>query len=77
MLPDQLEQFIRNQLLASKIAPDDPAAVNEAFVATAQDTDVEVNPRYGRWDPERGLAPLVSGGLSNTVEELSGATPQQ
>ncbi len=74
--PDQLEQFIRDQLLASKLGENDPAAANEALVAAARETDVEVNPRYGRWDPQQGLAPLVSGGLSHTVEELSGgATP--
>jgi hypothetical protein len=70
--PDQLEQFIRDQLLASKLGENDPAAANEALVAASRETDVRVNPRYGRWDPQQGLAPLVSGGLSHTVEELSG-----
>jgi hypothetical protein len=69
--PDELEQFIRDQLLASRLADNDPVATNEALVAAAEKTDVEVNPRYGRWDPQQGLAPLVSGGLSNTVEELT------
>lgn len=71
--PDHLEQFIRDQLLASKLGENDPAAANDAITAAAADTDVEVNPRYGRWDPQQGLAPLVSGGLSNTVEELAGS----
>ena len=75
--PDDLEQFIRDQLLASKLGENDPAAGNEALVAAARETDVEVNPRYGRWDPQQGLAPLVSGGLSKTVEELSGGATQQ
>ena len=76
--PDQLEQFIRDQLLASKLGENDPAAANDALVAAARETDVEVNPRYGQWDPQQGLAPLVSGGLSHTVEELSGgAAPGQ
>jgi hypothetical protein len=75
--PDDLEQFIRDQLLASKLGENDPAAGNEALMAAARETDVEVNPRYGRWDPQQGLAPLVSGGLSKTVEELSGGAPQQ
>lgn len=74
--PDQLEGFIRDQLLASKLGQD-PAAANEALLAAAEETPVEVNPRYGRWDPQQGLAPLVSGGLSKTVEELSGDAPQQ
>lgn len=75
--PDQLEQFIRDQLLASKLGQNDPAAANEAITAAAADTEVEVNPRYGRWDPQQGLAPLVSGGLSNTVEELNGNASSQ
>ncbi len=76
--PDQLEQFIRDQILATKLGENDPAAANDALVAAARETDVEVNPRYGRWDPQQGLAPLVSGGLSQTVEELSGgAAPAQ
>ena len=29
--PDQLEQFIRTQLLASKLGENDPAAANEAI----------------------------------------------
>ena len=73
--PDQLERFIRDQLLASKLGQD-PAAANEALLAAADVTDVEVNPRYGRWDPLQGLDPLVSGGLSKTVEELSGDAQQ-
>ena len=71
--PDDLEQFIRDQLLASKLGENDPAAANEALVAAARETDVEVNPRYGRWDSQQGLAPLISGGLSHTVEELAGS----
>ena len=75
--PENLEQFIRDQLLASRLADNDPAATNEALVAAAEETEVEVNPRYGRWDPQQGLAPLVSGGLSSTVEELTQpAAPQ-
>jgi len=75
--PDRLEQFIRDQLLANKLGANDPAAANDAITSAAADTDIEVNPRYGRWDPEQGLAPLVSGGLSKTVEELSGKAGSQ
>ncbi len=64
--PDQLEEFIRTQLLASKLGENDPAAANEAITAAAEDADIEINPRYGRWDPHQGLPPRVSGGLSNT-----------
>ena len=75
--PDDLEQFIRDQLLASRLADNDPVATNEALVAAAEKTKVEVNPRYGRWDPQQGLAPLVSGGLSSTVEELQQPADEQ
>ena len=75
--PARLEQFIRDQLLASKLSEGDSAAANEALQAASKETDVEVNPRYGRWDPAQGLAPLISGGLSSTVDELSGAAQEQ
>lgn len=76
--PVQLDQFIRVQLLAGKLGQNDPAAASETISSAAAHTDVEVNPRYGRWNPQQGLAPLISGGLSKTVEELSGtATPAQ
>ena len=75
--PDQLEQFIRVQLLASKLGANDPTAASEAITAAAANTEVEVNPRYGRWDPKVGLAPLISGGLSKTVGELTGAATAQ
>ena len=71
--PSQLDQFIRDQLLASKLGQNDPAAANDAITTAADHTKIEVNPRYGQWDPQQGLAPLVSGGLSKTVEELSGS----
>jgi SurA N-terminal domain len=74
--PERLEEFIRDQLLASRIAGNDPALTNQALVEAAEQTDVEVNPRYGRWDPQQGLAPLVSGGLSSTVEELTQSDQQ-
>jgi hypothetical protein len=75
--PDQLDQFIRTQLLASKLGESDPNAANEAITAAAGKAKIEINPRYGRWDPDQGLAPLVSGGLSKTVEELSGDAGSQ
>jgi hypothetical protein len=72
--PHMVEQFIRDQLLAGQLggSQGDPNAANEALSKAAGKTDIEVNPRYGRWDPEQGLAPLVSGGLSKTVDELTG-----
>jgi hypothetical protein len=75
--PDLLEEFIRVQLLASRLSANDPAAASAAIAAAAAKTDVEVNPRYGRWDPQVGLAPLISGGLSKTVAELTGGASAQ
>ena len=33
--------------------------------------DIEVSPRYGRWSPRTGIEPLVSGGLSQTADQLA------
>ena len=70
--PDQIEQFIRDELLASKLGENGPGT-NEAVTAAAADTDVEVHPRYGQWDLQQGLVPLIRAGLSSTVEELAGS----
>jgi hypothetical protein len=76
--PDILDDWIRGQILANKVgtataAPDGTTSAN-AFIDAAKATHVKVNPRYGRWDPKKGLSPLVSGGLSKTAEELAAGT---
>ena len=60
--------YVSRQLAQSQY---DPAAASEAISAAAAHTDVEVNRRYGRWDPQQGLAPLVSGGLSKTADQFA------
>ena len=47
-------------------------AANKQLTRYARRMDIEVNPRYGRWDPDNGITPLVSGGLSRTTAELTG-----
>ena len=42
-----------------------------ALLAAGKSMDIEVNPRYGRWNPRRGVSPLVSGGLSQTAAQLN------
>jgi hypothetical protein len=73
--PNHLDLWIRGQILANKITAattaDDGAAAQSAFVQAAKKTHIKVNPRYGRWDPQRGLAPLVSGDLSRTADQLN------
>lgn len=79
--PGQVDRWIRDQLLVGQISTQaaqglDPAspeaaqAANRVLIRAARRLDVEVNPRYGRWDPRSGLAPLVSGGLSRDAADL-------
>ncbi|MGH8939497.1 MAG: hypothetical protein ACRDV2_09115 [Actinomycetes bacterium] len=86
--PQELDRFVRDQLLFQAIseaaaqgaAPgseEAAAATNEALVSASRGLSVDVNPRYGTWDPERGLARQVGGGLSKTVDELTGTKSEQ
>jgi len=43
-----------------------------ALLKAGRSLDIEVNPRYGEWNPRRGVSPLVSGGLSKTAAQLAG-----
>jgi hypothetical protein len=85
LAPGDVDRWIKDRLLFNAIAaeisgrelaPDDPAtqqALNEAnrlLSRTSRSMDIEVSPRYGRWDPESGITPLVSGGLAKTEDEL-------
>ncbi len=84
--PSGLDRFVRDQLLfqaiAERAAPgaseeESAQATTEALVAASRELDVEVNPRYGRWNAERGLEAQVGGGLSKSVEELTSPSPEQ
>jgi hypothetical protein len=86
LAPGDIDRWVKDRLLFTAIAADicncdpDTAGDAESQQALAQANDelreksasmnIEVSPRYGRWDPDQGIAPLVSGGLSKTVDEL-------
>jgi hypothetical protein len=80
--PAYLDQWVRDQLLVRAIvtklaAGADPstAEANDrgtaALSATAKTMKIEINPRYGTWDPERGVAGLLSGGLAKTAKQFT------
>lgn len=80
--PAYVDQWVRDQLLVRAIvtklaAGEDPttAAANDrgtsALTATAKTMKIEINPRYGTWDPDRGIAGQLSGGLAKTAKQLT------
>jgi hypothetical protein len=80
--PDYIDQWVRDQLLVHKIvvklAGSDDPATDEATArgsstlsATAKAMKIEVNPRYGTWNPNRGIEAQVSGGLAKTAAQLN------
>lgn len=88
LAPDDVDRWFKDRLLFNGIAADicdcplDPNSqetqqafmdANDELRKASADMDIEVNPRYGTWDPDEGITPLVSGGLSKTVDELTGA----
>jgi len=88
LAPVDIDRWIKDRLLFSAMAekvaggpviaddPDSQDAVNQVNTDlgdSAERVDVEVSPRYGSWDPQNGLSPLVSGGLSSTAAELNGS----
>ncbi len=82
--PSQFSDWLRGQLLfqriARKLGGGTGAPSQEALAeADAQlrgysrRAQIEVNPRYGSWNARSGVTPLVGGGLSTTVDQLSTA----
>lgn len=82
--PSQLEDWARDRMIFTKIAtrgeqdglvaqltPQQEARAQQLIVRAARRMDIEVNPRYGEWDPRSGLQPLVSGGLAADAEPAS------
>jgi hypothetical protein len=80
--PAYLEEFVRDVALSDalgrELVPGDDALVaeqrgaqlNELLLETAATIEVEVNPRYGDWDPQQGqVTGSVSGGLARTPEQ--------
>ena len=67
MPPSDLDRFVRDALLRERIAA--AAPLEEVLAATAQETPVQVRPRYGTFDPETlTVTPQVGGGLSRALE---------
>lgn len=88
LAPSYIDRWTRDRLLftklAAKLAGGAPPtsqqagiAASNALVAAGKKMDIEVNPRYGTWNPSRGLDAEISGGLSKTVQELNSPTPAQ
>ena len=85
LAPDDIDRWVKDRLLFNAVATrfagvpltsSDPAAqeavvrVQNELQQASADMDIEVNPRYGSWNPRSGITPLVSGGLSKTEAEL-------
>jgi hypothetical protein len=83
--PSGVERWVKDRLLFNAIAekiggrplntaePESQQVLEEVQkqLTKAGDTlDIEINPRYGEWDPTSGITPLVSGGLSRTEAQL-------
>ncbi len=81
--PDYVEPWLRDQLLYHKLVvklagggdattAEASARGSNALSAAAKSMDVDVNPRYGTWNPKSGsINPLVSGGLAVTAAALN------
>ena len=81
--PSGVERWVKDRLLFNAIAEEvgggplntaDPESqkvlveVQDQLTKAGEDLDIEVNPRYGSWNPKRGITPLVSGGLATPVD---------
>jgi hypothetical protein len=82
--PGYVDQWVRDQLLFRKVVTklagsDDPssaaasARATSALAAAGKTMKIKINPRYGTWDPNRGVQALLSGGLAKTAAELTAA----
>jgi len=83
LAPSGVERWVKDRLLFNAIAEEvgggplntaDPEAqqvlveVQDQLTKAGEDLDIEVNPRYGTWNPKRGITPLVSGGLATPLD---------
>lgn len=80
--PGYVDQWVRDQLLFQKVVrklagSDDPtsaaasARATSALSTAGKTMKIEINPRYGTWDPNRGVQSLLSGGLAKTAAQLT------
>lgn len=85
LAPADVDRWIKDRLLFEKIAaslgdgtvepgtPEEQEIVtraNEALRDASRSLEIEISPRYGRWDPDQGVTPLLSGGLAEPADEL-------
>ena len=81
--PGYVDQWVRDQLLYHKLVvklagggdsttAQASARGSNALASAAKSMKIEVNPRYGAWNPKTGsINALVSGGLANTAKQLN------
>jgi hypothetical protein len=80
--PGYIDQWVRDQLIFRQVVTklagsDDPSSAaassraTGALAATGKKMKIEINPRYGTWNPNRGIEALLSGGLAKTSAQLS------
>jgi hypothetical protein len=81
--PGYVDSWLHDQLLYHKLVvklagggdastAEAAARGSSALSAAAKSIKIDVNPRYGTWDPKTGsIAALVSGGLALTAKQLN------
>jgi hypothetical protein len=73
LAPDQIDRAIRDQVILAKLTEKyGEGKITEPAAAAAKELGVEVNPRYGSWDPAQ-LA--VTAGTTPWIRQVS--KPQQ
>ncbi|MBE9498687.1 SurA N-terminal domain-containing protein [Streptomyces sp. GKU 257-1] len=81
--PDEIDDRIRMQLLVEKIAkakgidptsPDGNQRLTKELSATSKSMNIDVNPRYGRWDTDRST---LTGAKTPWLRDLSGEAAQR
>lgn len=79
--PSLIDRWVRDQVVYGRIVTKlagagDPSSQeaqakgSQALIAASKSMDITVNPRYGTWDPEKGVEAQISGGLSKTAAQL-------
>lgn len=85
LAPKDVDRWVKDRLLFNAIAekigggplntaePESQQVLQEVqrqLTKAGGSLDIEINPRYGSWNPKSGITPLVSGGLAKTAAEL-------
>ena len=82
LAPSYIDRWFKDRVLYTRLARSyanggDPTSgetltrTSAALLAASRSMKIEVNPRYGVWNPRRGVSPLGSGGLSKTAAQLN------